>query len=127
MKMSYIVSRIVLSAACVGALALGGLAWWIAAPMGVVVLAFFLLAGRAGRYVVRDDKGIAPFRRDERSRIIRDKAARNAFVLTVLCLAALTVAYNRLDAAVPVAALGSLLALAAATYAVSELLLRRSS
>ncbi len=127
MKLPYIVSRVVLSAACAGALVLGGLAWWIAVPAGAVIFVFFLLVGKTDRYVIRDDAGAAPFRRDERSQTIRDKAARNAFVLTVLCLAGLTIAYGRLDAAVPVAALGSLLALAAATYAVSELLLRRST
>jgi hypothetical protein len=127
MKMPYIVSRIVLSVALVGALILGGLEWWIAVPAGAVTLVFFLLVWRTGRYVVRDGAEVTPFRRDERSRAIRDQAARNAFILTVLCLAGLTIAYARLDAAVPVAALGSLLALAAATYAVSELLLRRST
>lgn len=128
MKARYVVSRAVLTAVLGAALYAGGLPWWGAAAACVVALGFFLLAPRCGRYVVKDDGGAVPFRRDERSRAIRDHAARNAFVLTVLALAGLTIAYGLiLDAAVPVAALGSVLGLAILAYVVSDLCLRRSA
>jgi polyferredoxin len=127
MKMAYIVSRGAVAAVFSGILYAGGLTWWIAALVGVLTFAFFLAAPRSGRYVVQGD-GIAPLRRDERSGAIRDKAARNAFVVTILAVAGLTVAYGRvLDAAIPVSALSGILGLAAVAYAISELCLRRSS
>ncbi len=128
MKMTYMVSRAALAAIFGGALYLGGLPWWGAVPAGILVLAFFLATRRSGRYVVEREDGVAPLRRDERSRAIRDKAARNAFIVMTLAVAGLTIAYGRvLDAAVPVPALSVVLALAVATYAASDLCLRRSS
>lgn len=128
MKTTYAISRAALAAIFSGALYMGGLPWWGAVPAGILVLVFFLAARRSGRYVVESADGVAPLRRDERSRAIRDKAARNAFVATVLAVAGLTIAYGRvLDAAVPVTALSGVLALAVVTYAASDLCLRRSS
>ncbi len=122
------VSRAALAAIFGGALYLGGLPWWGAVPAGILVLVFFLAAPRSGRYVVEKEDGVAPLRRDERSRAIRDKAARNAFIVTVLAVAGLLLAYGRvLHAAVPVTALSAVLALAVITYAVSDLCLRRPS
>jgi hypothetical protein len=128
MKMTYDVSRAALAVILGGALCLGGLPWWGAAPASILVLAFLLTARRSGRYVVQSEDGIAPLRRDERSRAIRDKAARNAFIVTVLAVAGLSIAYGRvLDAAVPGTALSVVLALAVVAYAVSDFYLRRSS
>ncbi|MDD4903964.1 MAG: hypothetical protein PHV11_00550 [Candidatus Bipolaricaulis sp.] len=128
MKMGYVVSRVGLVAILSVALGFSGLPWWGAVAAGVLALAFFLAVPRSGRYVVASEGGVAPLRRDERSRAIRDKAARNAFVLTLLSVAGLAVAYGRvLRAPVPVAALGGVLGLAAVAYAVSDLCLRRGS
>jgi hypothetical protein len=128
MRMRYVVSRVGLVAALTVALYFGGLPWWGAVAAGVLVLAFFLAAPRSGRYVVQREGSVAPLRRDERSRAIRDKAARNAFVLTLLSVAGLTIVYGRVfNAPVPVAALGGVLGAAAVAYAVSELCLRRMS
>jgi 1,4-dihydroxy-2-naphthoate octaprenyltransferase len=127
MNARYVVSRAVLTAVLGAALYAGGLPWWGAVVACLGALVFFLLAPRCGRYVVKDDGGAAPLRRDERTRAIRDQAARNAFILTVLALAGLAIAYGLiLDAAVPVSALGGVLGLAALAYAVSDLRLRRS-
>ncbi|MDD5264475.1 MAG: hypothetical protein PHU43_06530 [Candidatus Bipolaricaulis sp.] len=126
MNARYVVSRAVLAAVLGAALYAGGLSWWGSVAACVGALVFFLLAPWCGRYVVKEDGGAAPFRRDERSRAIRDHAARNALVLTVLALAGLTIAYGLiLDVAVPAAALGSVLGLAVVTYVVSDAYLRR--
>jgi Ca2+/Na+ antiporter len=128
MKMRYIVSRAALAAILGVALYAGGIPWWGAVAAGALALVFFLVVLHSGRYVVQDKDGLAPLRRDERSRAIRDKAARNSFVPTILSLAGLTMAYGRfLCAPVPVAALGGVLALAVLVYAASDLYLRRSS
>jgi uncharacterized membrane protein YhdT len=128
MKMRYVVSRAVLAAILGVALCAGGMPWWGAVAAGGLALVFFLVVLRSGRYVVQDRDGLAPLRRDERSRAIRDKAARNSFVLTILSLAGLTIAYGLiLCTAVPVAALGGILALSVLVYVASDLYLRRSS
>lgn len=127
MKIGYVVSRAALAAILGVALYLGGLPWWCGIAAGALALVFFVVVPRSGRYVAKTQDNLAPLRRDERSRAIRDKAARNAFVPTILSLAGLTIAYGRiLNAAVPVAATGGVLGLAVAVYAVSDLYLRRS-
>jgi hypothetical protein len=84
MNIRYLVSRGVIVAVFGVALGFAGLRWWWAALAAAVTLGFFLVAPHSGRYVVRTQGGVAPLRRDERARAIRDKATRNGFVLTVL-------------------------------------------
>jgi Ca2+/Na+ antiporter len=128
MRVPYIASRAALAAVLAVALYFGGLPWWSAALAGGLALAYFLWAPRSGRYVVRDQDGAAPLRRDERSQTVTDKSARNGFVVTVLAVAALTMVYGRvLEDSVPVSALVGVLGLAAATYALSDLFLRRTA
>ena len=128
MKTKYVASRAALVVILGGALYAAGLPWWGAAAAGIAALAFFLVVPRSDRYVVRSEDGVAPLRRDERSRSIRDKAARNAFGVTVLAVAGLTIAYGRvLDAPVPVEALSGVLGLSVVAYGLSEFCLRRSS
>jgi len=112
--MRYIVSRVGLVAALSAALYVGGTPCRRDAVVGGrrgggLALIFFLAAPRSGRYVVQHEGSVAPLRRDERSRAIRDKTARNAFVLTVLNVAGLTIIYGRVVTPVPVAALGGVL------------------
>ncbi len=126
MNVRYVVLRAVLVAVLGVALWAGGLPWWAATLASAVAFFFFVAAPWSGRYVVENGGGVAPLRRDERSRTIRDKAARNAFILTILGVAGLTVVYGQvLEVPVPVAALGSLLGLATITYIASEFCLRR--
>ena len=128
MRMPYIASRAVVAAVLAVALYFGGLSWWSAALAWVATLTFFLWAPGSGRYVVRDKDGAAPLRRDERSQTVADKSARNAFVVTVLAVAALTMVYGRvLEDSVPVSALVGVLGLAALTYALSDPFLRRAT
>jgi Ca2+/Na+ antiporter len=128
MRMSYIASRAALAAALAVALYFGGLPWWSATLAWVATLTFFVWAPGSGRYVVRDTGGATPLRRDERSQTVTDKSARNGFVVTVLAVAALTMVYGRvLEDSVPVSALVGVLGLAALTYALSDLVLRRTA
>ena len=128
MRMPYIASRAVVAAVLAVALYFGGLPWWSAVLAGGLALAYFLWAHGSGRYVVREKGGAAPLRRDERSQTVADKSARNAFVVTVLAVAALTMVYGRvLEDSVPVSALVGVLGLAALTYALSDPFLRRAT
>ncbi len=125
---AYYVSRLGIAAILGCVLGLGGLQWWLSAAGAALVLLFFLIAPKSGRYVVRSQGGVAPLRRDERTQAIADKAARNAFIITMLALGGLVVAYGSfVRQPIPSGALGGVLALAFCTYAVSEVLLRRSS
>ncbi len=126
MNVRYMVSRTALVAVLGVALYAGGLPWWAAVLASAVALLFFLAAPRSGRYVVKSEGGAAPLRRDERSQTIRDKAARNAFVLTALGVAGLATAYGQvLKTSVPVAALAGVLGVAVVTYIASDVCLRR--
>jgi heme A synthase len=124
---AYYISRAVISAACGLLLALTGLQWWMATLMGVVVFGLFLWAPRSGRYAVHPESGVTALRRDERTQAINDKAARNAFIVTMLAMAGIAIYYGSIaPAGVPVAMLQSMLILGALTYFVSDFFLRRS-
>jgi hypothetical protein len=124
---AYYISRAVISAASAVLLALTGLQWWMATLMGVIVFGLFLWAPRSGRYAVHPEFGVTALRRDERTQTINDKAARNAFIVTMLAIAGIAIYFGSIaPAGVPVAALQSVLILGALTYFVSDFFLRRS-
>ena len=123
----YYISRTLISAALGGLFALTGASWWMALLATATACAFFLWAPRSGRYAVHPKFGVTALRRDERTQAIRDRAARNAFVVTILAVAAIAVYFGsvaRTD--VPIAFLSGAIALAALTYFASDLWLRRS-
>lgn len=123
---SYYLSRVVISAALGGILALAGSPWWMAVSIGVLALAFFVWAPRSGRYVVHPESGATPMRRDERTQAINDRAARNAFVVAMLATAAVAIYFGLVARAnVPVIVLSSTLTLGLLTYFVSDAILRR--
>jgi nitrogen fixation-related uncharacterized protein len=123
----YYVSRTFVSIALGALLAATGSPWWMAVLAGVTVLAFFLWAPRSGRYAVHPEQGVTPLRRDERTQMISDRAARNAFVATVLMIAGTAVYFGTIARAdVPVGALTLALVLGALTYSVSDFWLRRT-
>ncbi len=122
----YYVSRAALSALLALALASGGLAWWVAAVMGLAVFAFFLWAPRSGRYAVHPEAGITALRRDERTQGITDRAARNAFVVTMLVIAGAAIYFGSMPgAAMPIDLLNRVLVLGALTYFASDFWYRR--
>ena len=123
----YYMSRTVISAALGGLFALTGASWWMALLATVTACAFFLWAPRSGRYAVHPKFGVTALRRDERTQALSDKAARNAFVVAVLALAAIAITFGRIvQTGVPIAFLNGTIALAALTYFLSDLWLRRS-
>jgi len=123
----YYTSRAMITVAFALLLALTGMEWWLATLMGALVLIFFLWAPRSGRYAVHPEFGATALRRDERTQGINDKAARNAFIVTLLAIAGIAIYFGSIaPAAVPVAILERALILGALTYFVSDFFLRRS-
>jgi len=124
---SYYISRAVISVAFGALFAVTGSPWWTAMLIGGFVFAFFLWAPRSGRYSVHPELGITALRRDERTQVINDKAARNAFVVSMLTLGGITVYFGALALTnVPIAVLKLVIVIGALTYFVSDLWLRRS-
>jgi hypothetical protein len=125
--MSYYLSRALVSAAFGGLLAMTGSPWWTAVLVGATAFGLFLWAPVSGRYVVDPERGVTALVRDERSQAIVGKASRNAFVVTISLVAALTLYFGIINpGSVPVHALGLVLFLGALTYFVSDLWLRRA-
>jgi uncharacterized membrane protein len=123
----YYISRALISIALGALLALTGSQWWMAGLVGVIVFAYFLWAPHSGRYAVHPELGVTALRRDERTQTINDKAARNAFVATILTVAGIAVYFGTIAPAnVPVAILNLALVLGILTYFVSDFWLRRS-
>ena len=124
---AYYISRAAISAALGVLLALTGLQWWMAALLGAIVFGLFVWAPRSGRYAVHPEFGVTALRRDEHTQAINDKAARNAFVVTMLAMAGIAIYLGSIAAAsVPVAVLRYMLILGALTYFTSDFFLRRS-
>jgi len=123
----YYISRTLISAALGGLFALTGASWWMAVLAAATAFAFFLWVPRSGRYAVHPRFGVTALRHDERTRALTDKAARNAFVVTILAIAAIAIYFgSAAQADVPIAFLSGVIALAALTYFTSDLWLRRS-
>ena len=122
----YYASRAVISAVFAVLLALSGMAWWAAAVFGLAILGLFLWAPRSGRYAVHPELGVTALRRDERTQSFNDKAARNAFVVTMLAIAAIALYFGAAgSAAVPVALLEQILLVGVLAYFVSDFFLWR--
>ena len=123
----YYVSRVVISIAFGGLFALTGSPWWMAILVSAVLIALFLYAPHSGRYAVRPELGVMALQRDERTQTVTDRAARNAFVVTMLVIAAIALYFGPISpAGVPVVALKLTLVLGALTYFLSDFWLRRS-
>ncbi len=124
---AYYVSRAILSIAFGAVFLLAGSVWWIAVLIAAVAFGWFFIAPRIGRYAVHPEFGVTALRRDERTQVINDKAARNAFVVSMLAVAGVAIYYEALAAgSVPVAAMKWLLVLGAVAYYASDFWLRRA-
>lgn len=123
----YYISRAVISAAFGLLLAFAGFEWRIATLGSITAFVLFLLAPRSGRYTVHPELGITALQRDERTQAINDKAARNAFIVTMLAIAGVAMYFGSIvPANVPVIILHFMLALGMLSYFVSDFWLRRS-
>jgi hypothetical protein len=123
---SYIITR-TLIAAGLGALIGWKTYWWSGVLTGAAALTFFLWATRSGRYMVQANGGVAPMRLDERTRTIRDRAAKNAFVVLMLALAALVLYFGLVQPGnIPTQMLLGVLGLGFLSYFVSDVLQRQN-
>ncbi len=124
---AYYISRAILSIVFGAVFLLAGSSWWIALLVGAIALTWFLVAPHIGRYAVHPEYGVTALRRDERTQLINDKAARNAFVVSMLAAAGVAIYYDALATGhVPVAAIKWLLVLGAVAYYLSDFWLRRA-
>ena len=102
--------------------------WWSGALVGVATLAFFLWAMSSGRYLVEPDGSATPMRLDERMRVIRDRAARIAFITLMLALAALAIYFGFIQPGdIPLQILLGVLGLGFLAYFVSDAFQRQRS
>ena len=124
---AYYLSRAVISIGFGALFLLSGSSWWAALLVAAVAFGWFLLAPHIGRYSVHPEFGVTALRRDERSQLINDKAARNAFVVSILAVAGAAIYFEAIAlAAAPIAVFKWLLILGAAAYYVSDFWLRKA-
>jgi hypothetical protein len=123
----YYLSRAILSVAFGVLLCVTGLSLWKAVLFGGLILAFFLWAPHSGRYSVHPEFGITALRRDERTQVINDWAARNAFVAITLTICAISVYFGLFGTInISIGVFRTVLIVGALTYFVSDLWLRKS-
>ena len=123
---SYYVSRAIISMAF-GILFATGSTWWTGILAAILAFAWFLLAPHIGRYSVHPEFGMTALRRDERAQVINDKAARNAFVISMLALAGAIVYFGTLAVtSVPTAVFKWVVILGIVVYYVSDFWLRKA-
>jgi hypothetical protein len=124
---SYYLSRAVISAAFGLLIASISSSWWTGILAGILAFAWFVLAPHIGRYVVHPEFGVTALRRDERAEIINDKAARNAFVISMLALGGMIVYFETLSlSSVPISIFKWLLIMGVLIYYVSDFWLRKA-
>jgi len=123
---SYYVSRALISIAF-GVLFAADSTWWTGILVGTLAFAWFLLAPHIGRYSVHPEFGITALRRDERAQVINDKAARNAFVISMLALGGIIVYFGIFAlTSVPITVFRWLLIIGVLIYYVSDFWLRKA-
>ena len=123
----YYLSRTILSAAIGLLLFVTGSTLWMVILISGLILAFFLWAPHSGRYSVHPELGVTALRRDERTQVINDKAARNAFIVSMLTVGAIAVYFGLFGAInISISVFKIVLVIGGLTYFVSDLWLRRS-
>ena len=124
MPVSFVATRL-LAAIVVGGLAvLVGASWYAAGALAGLAAVGLLVASRQGRHLSTANGAV--LRRDERGRMIADRAARNGFVVLLLAVAAITVAAHALGrTSVSVGLVDAALAAGALAWLASDLWQRR--
>jgi hypothetical protein len=126
-KMAYYISRLLFSAVFSSLFFLAGGRWWLAIIVGVIAFGWFLWAPYSGWYVVHAEKGATHMRRDERGQLTADRAARYAFMVTIIAVGGLVIYFGLIaSASVPVPALSLVCALGMLTYFGAIIFLRRA-
>ena len=122
----YYLSRALISMVFGGLVALAGTPWWGAVFAGVVMFAIFVWAPRSGRYTLHPELGVTALRRDEYTQTVSEKAARNAFVISMLMVGGCVIYFGLIvPSNVPTVFLSLTLALGLLTYFISDAWLRR--
>jgi uncharacterized membrane protein len=122
----YYLSRILISVSFGALLFFAGLPWWMPLLATALLLVFFLLLPRSGRYVVKPESGATPLRRDERSQQIANRAGSIAFAVIMISVGTLAVYFGNIRPAdVPVEWLSLVVALGALSYFVTDVWIRR--
>lgn len=123
----YYLSRVLVAVAFGALWVVLGSSWWAAGLAAGVAFALFVLAPRSGLYAVRPELGVTAMADDERTRAVRDKAARIAFVATMLGLGGLELYFRRSGVeAIPLRAVDFLLLFGVAVYWLFNIVLRRT-
>ena len=97
--MPYYLSRAVFAIVFGGLFFMTGSPLWEAILFGGLILALFIWAPHSGRYAVHLELGVTALRRDEFTQAINDKAARNAFVVLMLLIGAVSLTMGAAGAA----------------------------
>jgi hypothetical protein len=122
----YYLSRTAIALAIGAFLVVTGSPIWMAALIGGLILGLFILAPLSGRYAVHPEYGVTALRRDDRTQAINDRAARNAFVVSMLTIAAAAFYYRSSGAGqAPVQVLEIILGIGALAYFISDFFLRK--
>jgi hypothetical protein len=124
---AYYLTRALIAVTIGGILLVGGSPWWVGMGVGGLVMIWFFVAPRIGRYAVHPEYGATALRRDERGAAINNAAARNAFVVSMLAIAAvlLHARATGLDG-VAIEVLEGILVLGVLVYYASDFWLRRA-
>jgi len=70
----FYVSRLILAAAIGFALVLKGSVWWVGAGTALALFLLFVWYAHSGRFIIDPTTPLTPLRRDDRAKVIRDRA-----------------------------------------------------
>jgi len=84
----YYLSRLAIVALWVVVATVGGLPPWASVLSAGAMIGYFVWLPLSGRYIVHEDRPLAPMRRDERSQAVTNKAVKWAFMVQILLLGA---------------------------------------
>jgi hypothetical protein len=124
---AYYISRAIISMAFGTLFLLTGSSWWTGILVSLLAFAWFLMAPHIGRYSVHPEFGVTALRRDELTQVINDKAARNAFIVSMLALGGTILYFGTLSlTSVSIAVFKWILILGVVVYYVSDFWLRKA-
>jgi hypothetical protein len=124
---AYYISRAIISMAFGTLFLLTGSSWWTGILVSLLAFAWFLMAPHIGRYSVHPEFGVTALRRDELTQVVNDKAARNAFIVSMLALGGTILYFGTLSlTSVSIAVFKWILILGVVVYYVSDFWLRKA-
>lgn len=82
----YYLTRLALIALWLLVATVGGLPPWAGVLPAAAMIGYFIWVPLSGRYIVHEDRPLAPMRRDERSQAVTNRAVTWAFTVQMLLL-----------------------------------------